>query len=986
MKLLIKNIFKKIKNSIGRFLSIMFIIALGISVFIGLRESTAGMLYTADNYYDENNLMDFKITSTYGLTTSDINSIKKLSNVEKVVPSYSIDVINKGKSIRIHALENEINNVVLIDGRMPKNSNECLADYYKYSLKDTILFENDDLAEVLSISECKVVGLIKSPLYVREEKGISNVGNGKLVSFVFVNKEVFIVDYYTEVYIKSKESQSKNSYYDEYKKSIVALQQELEELKPIRETIRYEEILLEANNEIIKIKNELDNKIKKSLTELQEAKAELDAGQKELETNKNNNLKQIEINRDKLNKNKVLILNNLDSLGITPDELDSYILNLSNTIKNLKNQLSLLDQDSSEYNNLNAQIIEIEKNYNNLLTMQKDLNEINQGLTVLENNYNLFLNEIQKEEMKLQQGYSDYEKGMAELENGKEEANQKIKEAKQELNSITKPVWYLLDRTDNSGYISYKEDIVKVDAVAKILPVFFIIIVVLMISNTLTRLIEEERTEMGILLSNGFSKSSIVSEYLVYVMTAGLLGIGIGLTIGYSLIPQVIYSVFLGRYYVPKLITIVSPLPFSLVILITLVIMIIVTVIACMKELKEVPASLLRQKTPKTGKKAFIERSEFLWSKMGFMWKTTIRNLFRYKKRIIMTILGVAGCTALLVAGMGINDSVNTISKLQYKDTIKYDSMYILKNDITDMPDDLIKLFKENEVINPILINQNAYTFSFDNKTEDVYIVIPSDTIGFNNYVNLKSTVTDKKISITDNGAIITKQLADHLKVQIGDSINIRNSSNELFVIYITDITYNYVSHYIYISESYYKEIFETDITYNSIIANGKIDNNVSLRDYDILVVNYTNDIIATFDSFVSGLNKIIILIVVFAGFLAFVVLYNLTIINVSERKREIATFKVLGFYDKEVSAFIYRETIILTIVGILLGLLAGVYLHRFIINTAETDNIMFLRKINIYSYILSALLTIAFSFLVQLIINKTLKKIDMIDSLKSIE
>ena len=986
MKLLIKNIFKKIFKSLGRFLSIMLIIALGISVFIGLRESTAGMLYTADNYYDENNLMDFKITSTYGLTNGDINSLNDLENVEKIIPSYSIDVIDKGKSIRVHALEEEINNVILINGQMPKNNNECLADVYKYKLRDKITFESDNLSDILSISECEVVGLIKSPLYVRDEKGISNVGNGKLISFIFINKDTFVSEYYIEVYITAKESKEKNSYYNDYEKSITPLKQELEELKPIRETIRYEEILLEANNEIIKIKKETDNKINSSLTELKEAKIKLDNGKKELETNKNNNLKKIGANRTELNNNKNLILSNLNGLGISESNLNNYISSLSDTIKNLKNQISLLEPHSDEYSTLNSQIVETEKNYNNLLSMKSNLDEINKGLITLESNYTVFQSEISKEEAKLQQGYYEYETGMKELENAKEESNQKINEAKEELNNIEKPVWYLLDRTDNGGYISFSEDVLKIDAVAKVLPLFFILVVILMILNTLTRLIEEERTEMGILLSNGFSKTNIMVGYLIYVTTAGILGIGIGLTMGYTLIPNVIYDVFLARYYVPSLITIVSPLPFSLVISITLIIMIVVTVITCMKELKEVPALLLRPKPPKTGKKVFIEKFGFLWTNMSFMWKTTIRNLFRYKKRIVMTVLGVAGCTALLVAGMGINDSINTISKLQYKDIIKYDSMYVFKNDVTRISDNLTELFKKNEIVNPILVNQNAYTFSFDNKTEDVYLVVPSDIVNFNNYVTLKSTVSDKKISISDNGAIITKQLAEYLKVGIGDSINIRNSDNELFILYVSDITYNYVSHYIYMGETYYKEVFKNDITYNSIIANGKLNDDVALKDYDLLMVTYTDDIIDNFDDFVSGLNKIIILVVIFACFLAFVVLYNLTVINVSERKREIATFKVLGFYDKEISTFVYRETFILTIIGIISGLFLGIYFHRFIMYTAQSDNIVFLNKISPISYALSGVLTLLFSFIVQLIINKSLKKIDMIDSLKSIE
>ncbi|NLA33555.1 MAG: hypothetical protein GX861_01660, partial [Tenericutes bacterium] len=840
MKLLLKNTFKKIRKSIGRFLSIMLIIALGISVFMGLRESTASMLYTADNYYDKNNLMDFKIISTYGFTTDDIVSLNNLSNIEKVIPSYSIDVINKGNSIKVHALEDEINNVVLIKGKMPINNDECLADAYKYKLNDIITFENDKLSEVLSVSKCKVVGLIKSVLYVRDEKGISNVGNGKLMSFVFLNKEAFISEYYTEVYITSKDAKESNSYFSDYEKTIIPLRSELEELKLIRETIRYEEILKEANDEIIKIKKELDQKINSSLAELEKTKIKLDNGVQQLETNKNKTLKELETNKNELNKNKTLILNNLNSLGLEVKDLSNLILNLSNTISNLKEQLSLLELNSDEYNLLNNQINDLEKKYNDLLLIETNLNKINEGLSILENSYNLFQKEILKEATKLQKGFNSYEQGIKELEQAKAEANHKIKEAKEELNKIEKPVWYLLDRTDNSGYISYKEDIIKVDAIAKILPIFFIIVVILMILNALTRLIEEERTEMGILQSNGFSKTNIIISYLIYVLTAGFIGIEIGLTIGYSIIPKVIYNVFLARYYVPKLITVVSSLPFSLVILITLAIMTIVTIVACMKELKAVPALLLRPKPPKIGKKIFIEKFDFLWRRLSFIGKTTIRNLFRYKKRIIMTILGVSGCTSLLIAGMGINDSINTDSKLQYQNIIKYDAMYILKKDTNQISNILTELFYENEIVNPLLINQNNYTFSFDNKTEDVYLVTPSDVINFNNYVNLTSTVTNKKISIPATGAIVTKQLADHLKVKIGDSISIRNSDNELFILHVSDITYNYVSHYIYIGEEYYKEIFEKDITYNSIIANGNVDSNIKLSDYDILMINYT--------------------------------------------------------------------------------------------------------------------------------------------------
>lgn len=985
MKLLLKNTFKKIKKSLGRFFSITLIIALGISVFMGLREATAGMLYTADNYYDENNLMDFKIISSYGLTDSDVMALSQLDNVGKVLPTYSIDVLNDGNSIRVHALEKDVNNVTLVDGRMPANNDECLADIYEYKIGDSIVFENKNISDFLSISNCKVVGTITSVLYVRNEKGISNIGNGKLVSFVFINRDAFVSEYYTEIYIIEANSKEKNAYYEDYTTHIDLLRDELEQLKPIRETIRYEEILKEANEEIATIKKDLDKHIKVATDQLKKTKAQLDSAKDELQISKDNTIDEFSNNYELLENNKNIILQSLSTLDINESELSTYISTLSNNINTLKQQLTnITDQD--EYDALNNQITELETSYNNLIIMKNNLLEIENSKNELDINYIAFQSEIEQQENTLQNGYNSYFIGLNALEENRETAEKEINDAKEALNDIEKPIWYLLDRSDNSGYTSYKEDIIKVDAIAKILPIFFVIIVMLMISNTLTRLIEEERTEIGVLLSNGFSKTSIIFSYLVYVFIAGLLGLAIGLTIGYGLFPKIIYGVFLSRYYVPKLITIVSPLPFSLVIIITLFIMTIVTIISCGKELKEVPATLLRPKPPKSGKKAAVEKVNILWSKLSFTWKNTIRNIFRYKKRIVMTILGVAGCTALLVAGMGINDSINTISQLQYENIVKYDSMYILDDNAQTIEDDLLQILLNNGVVNPLLVNQNAYTFEFNNKTEDVYVIIPSDILAFNNYVSLNSKISNINISINDDGAIITEQMADLLEVNQGDLISIRDSNNELHLIYVSDIVENYVSHYIYMSSNYYEEVFEEDISYNTIIADGKINKDIPLTEYDVLTVNYTDDILETFDSFIVGLNKIIILIVVCACLLAFIVLYNLTIINVSERRREIATFKVLGFYDKEISIYVYRETAILTVLGIILGLFLGIYLHRFIIATAQTDNIMFLKQIKWYSYIISAAITIIFSVLVQLIINVSLKKIDMIDSLKSIE
>ncbi len=986
MKLLIKNTFKKIKNSFGRFLSIMFIIALGISVFIGLRESTAGMLYTADDYYDKTKLMDFKIVSTHGLTNGDVLSLKELKNIDKVIPTYSIDVLINGDSTRIHSLEKDVNNLILKKGRFPKNNNECVGDYHKYKLGSILKFQKEDLNKFIKIDSCKIVGLVNSSLYIRYEKGISNIGNGKLNSFIFLNKDNFNMDYYIEIYIISKGSNELNSYYDEYKEGLKSSKEELEALKPIRETIRYEEILKDANKKINDSKKELDEKINDALIKLNDAKIKLDSGTKELTKAKEDTQKTFDQNRAKLNEEKVKILNALKNLNIKENEIDNYIDTLKNNINKLKEQLLLTPTDSQEYLALSEQIKKLETNYDNLLLLKNSLIEINKNEEVINKSYDEFINTINTKEEELKKGYFEYYKNKAKLDSEKLSAEEKIKEAKEDLNTLEKPKWYLLDRTDNNGYTAYKEDIIKVDAIAKVLPIFFILIVILMILNTLTRLIEEERTEIGILQANGFSVSSIIISYLIYVITSGLIGIAIGLTIGYSLIPPIIYGAFLATYYVPKLITIVSPIPFTLVIIVTLIIMIVVTIIACKKELKEHPAYLLRTKPIKTGRKILLERIHFIWKDFDFLTKTTIRNIFRYKKRVIMTILGVAGCTALLVTGFGINDSINTIAELQYKDIIKYDGIYVLKNNTSTISKEIKDLFNDNGIVSPILVNQNAYKFSFDGKREDVYLVVPSETSFFSNYVSMKDIKTKKNVTIKDNGVVITRQMADLLKVKAKDTISIRNSDNELYYLYVTDVVENYVSHYIYMSKTYYEEVFNKPIEYNSIIANGELNNKIQISDYGFITVTYTKEIINQFDSLVQSLNQIIIMIIVFACFLAFIVLYNLTIINVSERKREIATLKVLGFFDKEVYKFIYKETLILTIIGTSFGLIFGVYLHDFVMKTAETDNIVFLRHIKDTSFLLSGIITLIFSLIVQLIINKSIKKINMIDSLKSVE
>lgn len=970
MKLLLKNMVKKIRKSFGRFLSITIIIALGVSFFIGLRESTPGILYTVDNYYDKLNLMDFKIISTKGLTSRDIEALKALKHVEKVIPSFSTDVLEEGNAIRIHALKDEVNNLDLVEGRTIKNKNECLGDHSKYKIGDKVNFSSG----MLNITSCEIVGRVKSPMYITEDKGLANVGNGKLSAFIYVLEETFKEkDYYTEAYLIAKGTKESHSYYKEYDEKLGLLKEELLVLKPIRETIRYEEILREANKEINNSQNELNKELKTSLAKLNDAKKKLDEGKKTLDNEKTNLINQ----KSKLNGQLSNIEKDLKESGVT--NIDNTIKEIESQIQNLSNQLNLLNKDSIEYQQLLAVINTLKEKVANLRKTKEGLNQIKEGIFKIDEG----LVKINSEEKKLNDSYKIYNSNLSKYNSEKNNAEAKINEAREKIKNLEKPEWHLLDRTENIGYSNFKDEVLRVEAVSTLFPVFFIIVAMLMAVNTLSRMIEEERGELGILRSNGFSNISIIASYLFYISIAAFIGLLFGFTIGYSLIPRIIYDVFLARYYVPTLITIVSPLPFSLVIITTILIMIGVVVISLKKDLKEYPANLLRPKPPKKGKKIFLEKFG-IWKKLNFTWKITIRNLFRYPKRVFMTILGVGGCTALLLTGFGLNDSINKITNYQYDKIIMYDSMYVLKDKTNGIDSKILELFKNNQVVNPLLVYQDTFSWKYEDKSANSYLMIPKDIIAFNNYVNLISN--EKKLFIEDDSALITLQMAEFMNVKKGDTIEIRDKNNQLYIVTVGDVVDNYIANYIYMSPTYYEEIFGEKIEYNTVIANGSIDDGVRLTDYGILTKNNTKDIIETFDNLIEGLKMIIILIIVLAGFLALSVLYNLTIINISERKREIATLKVLGFSDKEVSIFVYRESFMLTLFGILFGLFLGRYFHIFIINFAQMDNLRFVKIIDPLSFVLSVVITIVFSYMVQIFINKTLRKIDMIESLKSVE
>lgn len=1019
MRLLYKLSFVKMRKNIGRFLSLLFIVALGVGFFAGLRETTPDIEATLDNYYDEHNLMDFKIVSTMGLTEDDIASLEELKNIEKVVASYSVDTLIDGEAVRIHAIEEDINNVDLVEGSMPENNNECIADATKYKIGDTLTIRKLSQEGILQNTTYKVVGLANSPMYLSRQMGIASIGTGELASFIYIPKENFNSKYYTEVYLTAKGSLKETAYEKGYEETTNLLLEELEELKPIRETKRYEEILEEATIEIRKIEDEANEKISIAEEELQEALEEINNGRAEIYNAKNeiitneNKLKEEEQNGlTKINNARLTweesnkeLKNTLASLGLTEETLETTLNTVKSNITSIEEMLSTLPTDDPKYAEYQKTLEELNNKKDNLQTLvttsetlknskieiDNSEKELEEQIKASQDKLNKAKEKLETQEQKIESAYEEYVAGENTLEEQKKELEAKINEAKSSLAEIEKPVWYLLDRTDNNGYSSIWDDAAKVDAIAGIFPIFFIIVVALMCFNTMNRMIEEERGEIGVLSSLGYGSFSIINGYLFYVFFATVIGVTIGLLIGYTLIPNIIYSIYNANYILPSLDINMKLLPFFIIILITLGLMSLIAIISCLKELKNVPATILRPATPKSGKKVLLEHIKFIWKRLSFTGKVTARNMFRYKKRIVMTVLGVVGSTALLLTGFGLRDSISGLADLQYGKINHYDALLVFQNSFKTIEEEWKSKLKEDNITEYLPIYQASFTFEAKDLTHDVYLIALENNTELNNFITLNSKVNEN-FTFPEDGVIISEKMADLLNVKIGDFIKLRNSNNELVVLPVSEIVENYTLHYVYMNKETYEKYFEKELEYNMIMTN--LNEETSHEDFAekwidsglVSTINFTEDNILVFDNMVKGLNLIIVLIIGASCMLAFIVLYNLTTINIAERIREISTLKVLGFYDKEVSSYVYRETLFLTIIGILIGLGAGIFLHMYVINVAETDNILFLHSIKWYSYIFSFLIIIFFTILVQIITNQKLKKINMVESLKSVE
>ena len=987
---------RTIKKAFPRFLSLIIMSLLGVMVFVGLLAVSPDMLKTLDNYYDKQNTYDIKILSTMGLIEDDIESLKKINNIKEVEGIYSTDILlssnNNEYVVNISSLPNKINKVELIEGKLPTKDNEIVVEENfltktKYKLGDTLSIDNDNLIN----KELKIVGTIVSPLYfnqtnLSQTRGTSSLGTGSVNYYSYVLESNFDIDYYTNIYITIKNAKEKITSKDDYLKLVDNVTNSIEDIKEVQEKNRYDKIYNEALEEIEKNEKEVNEELKDAKKELDKAKKELtsakktlDSTKKQLSTFKN----ELDKAKKKLDSAKTQYEKALKSNNLNEKDLTSNIKLLKENISNIEKIIPSLNQASQEYITYNTQLNILKEQLKGLETLESTKKTIDKGYKEYQSNKELYNSSYKKYEKGLSSynsGLKKYNKGLKEYNDGKKEAEEKLTEAKEGLNELENPIWYIFDRKDEQTYSTYVEQTKSLKSLATVFPLVFYAVAILVSLISMNRMVEDDRGEIGTLKSLGFTNKEIINKYLRFSLLATLIGGGLGIALGLTAIPYLIFVIY-GILFVLPNFHIGLNIGMSMAGLgIAILCICGATLITAYKVLKGKPAELMRPKAPEAGKKILLEHIP-IWHKINFSNKITIRNIFRYKKRVLVTIVGICGCTALMLCGFGIKDSIVNVTNMQYIDTFNYDeTVYTKELNLKEVDN----IFNKKEIKEYILAEQITATID-----ESTLTMIALDSAEFSKVFNTIDLKTNKDKKLTKDSIMITDKLAELQGIKVGDTITILDGDTKEYTLKITDIVKNYMGHYIYIDKSQIEE-YEPNTVFlkTNKLTKSEQDNLTKelLKNDSIINVIHTETLMDSTSDMIKSLDLIIAVLIILAAALSFVVLYNLSNINITERKREIATLKVLGFYNKEVDNYITRENLILTILGIIPGCVLGYFLMFITIGTVEMENTRFLRTIAPISYLYSGIIALIFTFIVNFVTHFSLKKIDMIESLKSVE
>lgn len=1013
---------REIKGSFGRFCAILAIVALGVGFFTGLKITKQAMVATVDSYLKEMNFYDFRLISTLGFEEKDVQSFAAQEQVSAAAGSYTFDVLCSGIGenemvLKTHSILEGVNGIRLTAGRMPERANECVVDAKLMGEEGlgTVLHlspaNEEDTLEVFREREFTVVGLANSSYYLNFERGTTSLGDGKVSGFMYLLPEAYDSDYYTEVFICFY--QDYDIYSSEYTDYIEAKEQEWETICESRVALRYETILADARDALEEGREELETKrkegeeeLEEAYEELREAEQQLADGRRELDSAweriRNTELEleeresQLADSRQELTKQEEALTAALEQL---PPEQQAILQNMTSIMRqaDAEQKLALQEQwaatpETGQMLQLVMAQIQLEEGKEQIATGDAQLeaarNQISDAKTELVRREG----DIKTGERDLEDGWQEYQEGKREFDEKIADAESEVADAQKKIDDIEEPDFYVLDRNTNIGYVCFESDSDIVDAIAKVFPVFFFLVAALVCMTTMNRMVEEQRTQIGVLKALGYKESVIMSKYMFYSGSAALIGCVAGYAGGTYTFPKVIWTTYGMMYQKLELDYIFDWRLAAISLLVALLCSIGTTWFSCRYEMLETAADLMRPKAPRAGKRVLLERVPFIWKRLKFLHKVSVRNIFRYKKRFFMMVIGISGCTALLLTGFGLKDSIADFANQQYEEIQVADGTIGTKESMNreirnSLTDELNQVAEEYAYV-----SETTWDLIFHDNVKSVNLVIPEQPEKMSSYMKFH-TEEQEILDYPEPGqAVINNNLADVYQISVGDTIVVRDENMRELTVTVSGIFENHVYNYVFISPETYEEQLGEMPEYKSIYINFKEETDPHqasaelMKNDTVSTITIHRDTRERLTNMMSSLNYVVALVIVCAAALAFIVLYNLTNINITERIREIATIKVLGFFRKETASYIFRENRVLTTIGIGTGLFLGVMLHRFVMNQIQVDMVSFDVHIRVISYIYSIILTYVFYFGVNRVMSIKLERINMAESLKSVD
>ena len=1012
-----KDFWREIGHTKSRFFSIMILVALSVAFLSGLKATAPDMKKTGDDYLDSLHLADIQVLSTLGLTDDDIDALKAQESIENAEGEYVLDAFASSDGaeavVKVLSLSGAgINDVLLREGRLPERADECVVEenmleLLDISIGDTIALEPDSkMDDALAGEEYTVVGTVRSPVYIAVERGTSTIGSGTVKAYLYLPRDAFALDYYTAAYARVTGAAEMTAFYDEYDDYIDDVIDTLEAFGDERAALRHDSLVAEATEKLDDAQQELDDAKAEADEELGKAQRELSDARKKLD----NGWRDYRSGQQELKDSRVRLDEAYQSLRDGEQEYADGLAQYEASRREFEDQKAAAGAGMAAVTDpaaLAAMQQQMEQAQQQLDEAKAQLDaaraELDTGWQEYDDGEAQYASGAQKladAYIELTDGEKDYRKGQREYEDGKAEADEKIADAQAKITDARREVadiesceWYLFSRSYNPGYTGFGQDAERMANLASVFPIIFFLVAALVCLTTMTRMVEEQRVQIGSLKAMGYSGLAISRKYLFYGLLPSLTGGVFGLVIGYILFPKMIFTAYQIMYQMPDIELRAYPEISIFSVLAAVACTTLATLWACLATLRETPASLMRPRTPKAGKRVFLEYIRPLWKRMSFTHKVTARNLFRYQKRFWMTVIGIGGCTALIIAGFGLRSSLLFTMSRQYDDLFHYSAQVTLSDNALSTERQAVEDFLagDERIVSYVPCEASSATVVTPSYSTTAYVeVMASDEIG--KVVDLFDYKSGDPITMGDEGVYIDQKLSELLKVSVGDTFfldgDVRGD------VTVAGIYEHYTGHFIYMTPGYYENAFHADGEPNAYLLNFTSDdtdtcNAIFEKLLDMSGVATTSRMRDTQDTYMHSMERVdfvVVIIILAAAALAMVVLFNLSNINITERQRELATIKLLGFYDKEVSAYVYRENIVLTVFGILLGCFMGHWLHIYLVRSTEIDLMMFGRQTATSAYVYAAILTMLFSVAVNILAHFRMKKIDMVESLKSAE